>query len=77
MPRYFFNYRNEYRLVEDLEGKDYPDLATAQAAAITALREANYDVLQTDQSVGYGQFELTDAVGQRLATITMRDVLGD
>jgi len=77
MPQYFFNYRNEYRLVEDPEGRDYPDLVTAQAAAITSLREMEYDVVQTDQLAGYGQFELTDAVGQRLATITMRDVLGD
>jgi hypothetical protein len=72
MPRYFFNLRNAPDAMDD-EGRELPDLATAQKVALEAAREIagadiKYGRLNLDHAI-----DVTDAQGAALFTIAFRE----
>jgi len=73
MPRFFFHARYGDALTEDPEGAEWPDLDRARIEAIAAARALAADDLRGNRPARNVQIEITDAAGQRLATVSVRD----
>jgi hypothetical protein len=58
MPRYYFNVRQGDSFVPDLEGLEFPDLATALANGAVGIKEA-----LSEESLEGAIFEITDELG--------------
>jgi len=75
MPTFYFHVRDGERLIEgDPNGSDLPDLGAARAKAVAAFREAVARPASTGRDLSRRRFEITDAQGRILATVT--DVFG-
>jgi hypothetical protein len=72
MPRFFLNVRDGDFLIVDPEGSDLADLAAAHSEALASARELLADALKSNRVLSISQIEITDEVGQILATISMK-----
>jgi hypothetical protein len=59
MPRYYFNVRQGDSFVPDLDGLEFPDLATALANGTVGIKEA-----LSEESLEGAVFEITDEAGK-------------
>ncbi len=73
MPSFYFHIRVGGHLFEDPDGSDLPDLEAARAEALAAVRGAVVEQIKTGKAVGGQSFEIMDAAGRVLATVTYRD----
>lgn len=64
MPHYYFHVRNGNGLVEDEEGRDLPDRATARAEALKGVRS----ILSEDVLAGFldlqGRIDVVEEAGE-------------
>ena len=74
MAQFFFHARYGDTLFEDPEGAEWPDLDAARAEAIASARALAADDLRSNRPARNIQIEITDTTGQRLATVSVRDV---
>jgi len=75
MARFYFNFRNGAEFLEDLEGLDLADIATARATGIASLR----DILADDVLAGVlhrsSAIEIEDADRQPVFVVALADAL--
>lgn len=69
MPRYFTHVRNDVGYAIDQEGQDFPDLATARAAAVQGAIDMLCDELRGSRFDVSLELQIDDAAGTRVATI--------
>ena len=75
MPRFYFNIRDGDALIEDPDGSDLRDLDVARAEALAAAREILANRLRSNQILDGQRIEITDATGEVLATVSLKDVI--
>jgi hypothetical protein len=75
MPVYYFHVRDEKLLLEDKEGTDLPDLASAFTEARASAREIAADSLKANEAIDGRQIEIVDATGTVLGAIPIREVV--
>ena len=75
MPQFYFHFRNGAEFLEDSEGRDFADIATARIAGVASLR----DILADDVLAGVlhraSAIEIEDADRRPVVTIALVDVL--
>lgn len=75
MARFYFNYRNGAEFLEDPDGLDLADIATARATGIASLR----DILAEDVLAGLlhrsSAIEIEDADRQPVYIVALADAL--
>ncbi|HWW59416.1 MAG TPA: hypothetical protein VN047_21160 [Sphingopyxis sp.] len=75
MARFYFNFRNGAEFLEDLEGLDLADIATARTAGIASLR----DILAGDVLAGLlnrsSSIEIEDADHRPLGKVLLADAV--
>ena len=76
MSIFYFHVRDGGFAVEDPNGAELPDLATARDKAATAIRQAVSEPASAGRDLSRRRFEITDEVGRLLATVAFRDVFG-
>ena len=79
MPYFYFHARAGGCLIEDLDGGDLPDLDTARAMAVLALRQ--YVAIAAGAGLRLGpekdrRMEITDERGQLLSVVRIGDPIG-
>lgn len=77
MPRFFFNIRSGDQTFCDPEGTELASLDVARHEALMDIRWILSEELQTGGVVLERQFEITDEVGQVLATVCFQDTLSN
>lgn len=75
MPYLYLHLREGDDLIEDPDGSDYPDLATAELAALSGLRDIVGESLKWGQPVKTRAIVIADADGNSLATVTLPDAM--
>jgi hypothetical protein len=76
MSVFYFRVRDGGFVVEDPNGAELPDLATARDKAAMAIRLAVSEPASAGRDLGRRRFEITDEAGLLLATVAFRDVVG-
>ncbi|WP_127752425.1 MULTISPECIES: hypothetical protein [unclassified Devosia] len=67
MPRFFFHYRTDDRLIRDLDGSEHPDLDAAELRAGEIGRAIVERLAAEDEDAELrGSIEITDAAGAEL-----------
>ena len=75
MPRYFFHLYNDMNAIDDL-GKELPDLAQAQAEALSLARfEASESARSEGKIVLSHRIDVADVDGKVLATVSFGDAV--
>lgn len=74
MPRFFFHLRNDLS-VDDEEGVDLADLASARSHAIANIRELACEAVRSGELVLGHKIEVADESGSRVLTITYADAI--
>ena len=75
MPRFYFNIRDGDALIEDPDGSDLRDLDVARTEALAAAREILANRLRANRILDGQRIEITDAAGDVLATVSLKDVI--
>ena len=73
MPQYFLHICESDQRINDPEGRDFVNLAEAQAEAILGTREILAEQMLAGEPLGRHQIEICDASGALLATVKARD----
>jgi hypothetical protein len=68
MPHYRFHLRDDFGLVEDEEGIDLPDLASALKEALQSAREFRTDA----EAASAMRFEIADEAGQVVLEVPLQ-----
>ena len=74
VPRFYLDIVDGETVIEDPEGVDFPDLATALAEAALGARELVAHGIMRNQDLSGQAFRIRDHTG-RLATVNFRDAL--
>jgi hypothetical protein len=75
MPRFFINFRNGDKIVQDDVGQDFPGLYEARHAALASARELVAENVKSDSPHPVEAVIITDENGKELLTVPARDVL--
>jgi hypothetical protein len=75
MPYYFFHVREGADVSRDGEGQELPDLASAEAEAVNAIRELIGERLLHGGEIDGRQIEIADEHGRVLAVVRSCDVI--
>ncbi|MDQ0558665.1 hypothetical protein QO004_000440 [Rhizobium mesoamericanum] len=75
MTRYFFHIRDGDDLVEDTDGVELPDHASAREEAVRAAREMLAEKLLLGERIDGELFEVTDESGRVVETIPFKSVM--
>ena len=75
MPRFYFNLRNDIS-VDDQEGRDFPDIATARQNAILEARQMASEQVQKGRLNLNHSIEVTDETGAVVDTIYFAEAVG-
>jgi hypothetical protein len=73
MPYLYLHLREGDDLIQDTEGSNYSDLAAAELAALSGLREIVGESLKWGQPVKPLAIVVSDVEGNILATVTLPD----
>ncbi|HEX8641698.1 MAG TPA: hypothetical protein VF704_11175 [Allosphingosinicella sp.] len=74
MPRFYFHLRNDLS-VDDEEGQELPDLASAEKVALANIRSiASENVLQGRLDLSH-RIEIADEAGDVIRTVTFGDAV--
>ena len=74
MPRFFFNLRDDVS-VDDCEGKDLADAATARELAIKHARGIMSEDVKDGRLVLKDEIEVLDEQGEPVLTLSFRDAI--
>lgn len=78
MPRFHFHVRTVHDFVEDLEGADFPDIASAELEAIEDARAAmSTAILRGFDISGGSTIEICDEAGSVLMQVPFRRAIID
>lgn len=72
MPRYYFHIRENRRIIEDSDGAELPDLASAKQEAVLAARELLTDMLRCGMTIDGEEFLICDEYGNQVAKIPIK-----
>lgn len=75
MPHMYLHLREGGQLLPDPDGADYPDLATAELAALAGLRDIAAESLKWGTPVESRAIVIANAEGNTLATVTLPDAI--
>lgn len=75
MRRFYFHIRDGSGLIEDPDGSDLPDLDAARAEALASAREILANRLRSGEVLDGQSIEITDAAGEVLATVPLKDAI--
>ena len=75
MAHFYFHQRTRDGMVEDPDGSELPDLAAAIADALVAARHLWAEAILQQVDRAGESFEITDAQGEVLASVLLRDAL--
>jgi hypothetical protein len=75
MVRFYFHQRTRNGLVEDPDGSELPDLEAAIAEALVAARHLWAEAILQQLDRAGESFEITDARGNILTSVFLRDAL--
>jgi hypothetical protein len=75
MPRYFFHITDEEGLSRDDEGTELPNLEAARLEARASARDLIANYMKNRTPVTRQSLQISDAQGNVLETIDVRDVL--
>ena len=75
MPRFFLHICNRDIQATDDEGRDFPDLDAARAAAIEGIRSILADEILSGTIDLRGEIRIADEYGYRLATVSYSEAL--
>jgi len=76
MPRFFFNVREGDKLIDDIEGGDYPSLAEARAEAVLSARELMANDILAGRKPSGSRFEIGDDSGQIVLIMPFEEAIG-
>ena len=71
MSRFFFHLRSDDGRIDDLEGTEIPDLASARAEALDAARQILSEKMKAGAVLEEQTFELTDEGGCLLDVVSL------
>lgn len=75
MARYYFNFRDGGRVINDVDGAEFDSFELAFEEAFNAAREMWQERLMRQQDPRKCAFEITDAAGRALAVVPFDEVL--
>lgn len=75
MPRYFLHMHNSTGLIEDDEGQEHPDLASARASAIQSIRSVASEEVRGGSLDLRGRIDITDEAGELLASVPFPEAI--
>lgn len=75
MALYFFNLRNSTGYLSDEEGQECPDLETARAEAVKAVRSILSEEVKAGQLDLRGRLEVNDANGALVLTLPFSETV--
>lgn len=75
MPHLFLNYREDDVLFNDAEGRDYTSLDAARGDAVRGARDIIAEQIRQGEPIDGARIEITDAQGDILAIVFLRDVI--
>jgi hypothetical protein len=76
MPHYYLHIRNREGRLDDPEGAEYADLATAKVEAIEGARQLISECVRNGTPLGlYRAFEIVDSNEQILATVRFSEAV--
>ena len=74
MPRFFFNLRDDVS-VEDGEGKELPDAASARAEAVRHARDIMSEDIKEGRLMLNDSIDIVDEQGRPVATLRFREAI--